>query len=66
MSSVRTGVSGATGVMLAPGNIGEMPDCVIPSMTVLKSSANVQERVNARLQGLERAADTSVQGNCQN
>ena len=64
--SVRTGVSGATSGMGAPSNIGEIADCVIPSMTALKSSADVQERVNARLQELERAAVTSVQGNCQN
>ena len=64
--SVRTGVSGATSCMGAPSNIGEIADCVIPSMTALKSSADVQERVNARLQKLERAAFTSVQGNCQN
>ena len=51
--SVRPGVSGATGDMSAPGNIGEMSDCVIPSMTALKSSADIQERVNARLQKLE-------------
>ena len=39
---------------------------IIPSMTALKSSADVQERVNARLQELERAAVTSVQGDCHN
>ena len=35
-------------------------------MTALRSSADVQERVNARLQELERAAAASVQGNCHN
>ena len=64
--SARTGVSSAADVMLTPGNMGEISDCVIPSMTALKSSADVQERVNARLQELEQAAVTSVQGNCHN
>ena len=45
---------------------GEASDCVIPSVAELRSSAEVQDRVNARLQELERAAATSVQGNCQN
>ena len=48
------------------GNKGEVSDCVIPSMTALRSSADVQERVNARLQEWERAAATYVQGNCHN
>ena len=64
--SARAGVSAAAGATSAPGNIGEISDCVIPSMTALKASADVQERLNARLQELERAAATSVQGNCQN
>ena len=32
VSSARTAVSDAAGVMLAPGNMGEISDCVIPSM----------------------------------
>ena len=66
MPSSRTGVSDVAGVTVAPGNNGEVSDCVIPSMTALRSLADVQERVNTRLQELERAAATSVQGNCHN
>ena len=51
--SSRRGVSGVAGAMVTPGNMGEISDCVIPSMTALRSSADVQERVNARLQELE-------------
>ena len=59
-------MSGAGVSTATPGSTGEASDCVIPSMAALRSSAEVHERVNARLQELERAADTSVQGNCQN
>ena len=66
MPVFRTGMSGAVGGTATSVHTGEGSDCVIPSMTALRSSADVQERVNARPQALEWAAATSVQCNCQN
>ena len=58
MPSVRTGTLGAANLTTTPGYLGVASDYVVPSMAVLRSSTEIQGRMNARLQEFERAAAT--------